>query len=163
MDVLPQQTSILPPSRNLRSNRHDATLLAVHGGFDHFRREAGLPFPALPTRSMLDAGLTLASDSDYPCFPVEPLTGLYAMVARRTRSGVQVAPDQAITPLEALRTQTLNSAAAMFRDHEVGSIEVGKRADLVVLSHDPTLVDPLFIRDIVVQQTYVDGVLQYAV
>ena len=51
----------------------------------------------------------------------------------------------------------------MFRDHEVGSIEVGKRADLVVLSHDPTLVDPTFINEIAVQQTYVDGELQYAV
>ena len=156
-------------------------LYAIGDGFDHFRREAGLPFPALPTRSMLDAGLTLASGSDYPCFPVEPLTGLYAMVARRTRSGVEVAADQAITPLEALRTQTPNSAAAMFRDHEVGSIEVGKRADLVVLSHevgsievgkradlvvlshDPTLVDPTYIQETVVQQTYVDGDLLYSV
>ena len=51
----------------------------------------------------------------------------------------------------------------MFRDHEVGSIEVGKRADLVVLSHDPTLVDPAYIQEMVVQQTYIDGELQYAV
>ncbi len=138
-------------------------LYAIGDGFDRFRSEAGLPFPALPYRSMLDAGLTVASGSDFPCFPVEPLKGLYAMVARRTRSGVEVAADQAITPLEALRTQTINSAAAMFRDHEVGSIEVGKRADLVVLSHDPTLVDPMFIGEIVVQQTYVDGDLLYSV
>ena len=68
-----------------------------------------------------------------------------------------------ISPLEALRTYTLNSATALFRDHEVGSIEVGKRADLVVLSHNPTLVDPTFIRELVIQQTYVDGDLQYAV
>ena len=51
----------------------------------------------------------------------------------------------------------------MFRDDEVGSIEVGKRADLVVLSHDPTLVDPESIREISVQQTYVDGELLYSV
>ena len=51
----------------------------------------------------------------------------------------------------------------MFRDDEVGSIEVGKRADLVVLSHDPTLVDTDYIREISVQQTYVDGELLYAV
>ncbi len=51
----------------------------------------------------------------------------------------------------------------MFRDHEVGSIEIGKRADLVVLSHDPTLVAPTSIRELVIQQTYVDGELQYAV
>ena len=51
----------------------------------------------------------------------------------------------------------------MFREHEVGSIEIGKRADLVVLSHDPTLVDPNNVRDIVVQQTYVDGDLEHSV
>ena len=74
-----------------------------------------------------------------------------------------MAADQAISPLEALRTYTLNSASAMYRDHEVGSIEVGKRADLVVMSHDPTLVDAASIQQIVVQQTYIDGELQYAV
>ena len=89
---------------------------------------------------------------------------MFALVARRARSdGHQIAPDQAITALEGLRTYTLNSAAAMFRDHEVGSIEVGKRADLVVLSHDPTLVAPDFLREIQVQQTCVDGDLLYAV
>ncbi|RUA03688.1 MAG: hypothetical protein DSY88_05030, partial [Candidatus Poseidoniales archaeon] len=39
------------------------------------------------------------------------------------------------------------------------SIETGKRADLAVLSHDPTSVDPDFIREISVEQTYVDGEL----
>ena len=112
---------------------------------------------------MLDAGLFVASGSDFPCAPVEPLLGLYSIVSRRSREGKVIVEDEAITPIEALRTYTLNSATAMFREHEVGSIEVGKRADLVVLSQDPTLVDPTYIRDIVVQQTYVDGDLEYAV
>ena len=51
----------------------------------------------------------------------------------------------------------------MFREHEVGSVEVGKRADLVVLSRDPTLVDPTEVREIAVQQTYVDRELLYSV
>ena len=63
--------------------------------------------------------------------------------------------------MEALRMYTMGSAYAMFRDGEVGSIEVGKRADMVVLSHDPTAVTPEFIKDIRVQQTYVDGKLLY--
>ena len=121
----------------------------------------GLP---APYRAMLDAGIAVASGSDFPCAPVEPLLGLFALVARRGRSnGPMIVPNQAITALEALRTYTLNSAAAMFRDQEVGSIEVGKRADLVVLSHDPTLVAPDFIREIQVQQTYIDGDLAYSV
>jgi hypothetical protein len=125
---------------------------------------AGIDAPPVPYRAMLDAGIAVASGSDYPCAPVAPLLGLYSLVARRARSdGHQIAPDQAITPLEAIRTYTQNSAAAMFRDHEVGSIEVGKRADLVVLSHDPSLVEPDFIREIAVQQTYIDGDLVYSV
>ena len=126
-------------------------------------REAGIESPPIPYRSLLDAGAFVASGSDFPCAPVEPLLGLYNLVSRLSRTGRTIAAEQAIAPLEALRTYTLNSATAMFRDHEVGSIEVGKRADLVVMSHDPTLVDPAFIQEIVVQQTYVDGQLEYSV
>ncbi len=134
---------------------HQPPFLQAIGDFFETRTAAaGIESPPIPYRSMLDAGVTVASGSDFPCAPVEPLLGLYSIVARRSREGRVIAPDQAISPLEALRTYTLNSATAMFRDNEVGSIEVGKRADLVVLSHDPTLVDPTFIRDIVVQQTY---------
>ena len=56
-----------------------------------------------------------------------------------------------------------NSATAMFRDHESGSIEVGKRADVVVPSHDSTHVDAECTRETQVQQTYVDGVLKLSV
>ena len=139
-------------------------LHAVGDFFESRSKEAGIESPPIPYRTMLDAGLMVASGSDFPCAPVEPLLGLDALVARRARSGGHiVAADQAISALEGLRTYTLNSATAMFREHEVGSIEVGKRADLVVLSHDPSLVAPELIQQIVVQQTYVDGELEYAV
>ena len=68
---------------------------------------------------------------------------------------------QAISAAEAIRQYTNGSAYAVNRDHEVGSLEIGKRADMVVLSHDPTAVDPDYIGEIVVQQTYVDGRLLY--
>jgi predicted amidohydrolase YtcJ len=117
---------------------------------------------ALPFRTMLDEGLTVAATSDSPCAPPEPLLGLHAMVTRRTRrEGPPAGPEQAVTPLDGLRMYTINAAYAMSRDHEVGSLEAGKRADMVVLSNDPTSVDPVFIRDIVVEQTYVDGQLMH--
>ena len=141
-----------------------AFLYAVGDGFQAAVADVGVDAPLLAYRTMLDMGVTVASGSDFPCAPVEPLLGLHGLVSRRSSSGAApIAEEQAITALEGLRTYTLNSAIAMFRDHEVGSIEVGKRADLVVLSHDPTLVDPTFINEIAVQQTYVDGELQYAV
>lgn len=138
-------------------------LNAVGDYFETRIAEAGIDARPIPYREMLDAGLAVASGSDFPCAPVDPLLGLYSLVSRRSGDGQLVAEEQAITPREALRTYTLNSAAAMFREHEVGSIEVGKRADLAVLSHDPSLVDPEFIRELVVQQTYVDGDLLYSV
>jgi len=119
--------------------------------------ERGIDAPPAAMRSMLDAGMSVAASSDFPCAPLEPLIGLYSIVSRRTRSGVIVAPEEALDAMEALRLYTLGGARAMNRDHEVGTLEVGKRADMVVLSHDPTAVAPEFIREIVVQQTYVDG------
>ena len=143
---------------------HQPPFLNAIGEFFETRiAEAGIEAVPIPYRDMLDAGVFVASGSDFPCAPVPPLLGLYGLVSRTARDGRQIAADQAISPLDAIRTYTLNSATAMFREHEVGSIEVGKRADLVVLSHDPTLVDPAHIQEMVVQQTYIDGDLLYAV
>ncbi len=125
-------------------------------------REMGGDVRVLPFQTMLAAGMMVAATSDSPCAPVEPLLGLYAMVTRQTQSGGPPAvPEEAVTPLDGLRMYTINAAYAMGRDSEVGSLEPGKRADMVVLSHDPTAVDAAFIRDITVEQTYVDGQCLY--
>ena len=84
------------------------------------------------------------------------------MVTRRTQQGGDpVTPEEAVDPLEGLRMYTTGAAYAMGRENEVGSLERGKRADMVVLSHDPTTVNPDFIRDIAVEQTYIEGRLLY--
>ena len=70
-------------------------------------------------------------------------------------------PEEAVTPVEALRMYTINSAYAMNRESEVGSLEKGKRADMAVLSHDLSAVDPEFIQEVMVERTYVDGQLVY--
>jgi predicted amidohydrolase YtcJ len=124
--------------------------------------EVGGAVRPLPLASMRREGLRVAASSDSPCAPVEPLLGLYAAVTRRTRrDGTPIAPEEAVTLLEALRMYTIDAAYAMGREREVGSLERGKRADLVVLSHDPTAVDPARLRDIAVEQTYVEGRLLF--
>ena len=117
----------------------------------------------IPLRTMLDEGLMVSASSDYPCGPLSPLVGLYAAVTRRTRQGGDpVTPEEAVSVAEALRMYTINAAHAMKRETEAGSLEIGKRADIVVLSHDPTTSNPDFLRDIIVEQTYVDGRLLYS-
>jgi predicted amidohydrolase YtcJ len=124
--------------------------------------EYGLDTPVYPYQELVASGATIAAGSDFPCAPLAPLTGIAALANRRTKKdGRQIAPEQAIPAEEVLKQYTNGSAYATNRDHEVGSLEVGKRADMVVMSHDPTAVDPDYISDIVVQQTYVDGELLY--
>ena len=129
---------------------------------DNLKRTAevvGGDVRVFPFKTMLDEGVTIAASSDAPAAPLEPLVGLSAVVSRRTRRGEVVAPEEAITAMEGIRMYTINSAYAMSREREVGSLEKGKRADMVVLSHDPTAVSADAIRDIYVERTYVEGQL----
>ena len=124
--------------------------------------EMGGDARVFPLQTMLTEGLAVAASSDSPCAPPDPMLGLYAIVTRRVRDGDEtVVPEEAVTPLQGLRMYTIGSAYAMNREGEVGSLESGKRADIAVLSHDPTAVDAEFLRDVVVERTYVDGQLVY--
>ncbi|MGE3960536.1 MAG: amidohydrolase [Dehalococcoidia bacterium] len=121
-------------------------------------REAGVDAPPAPLRRMIDEGLNVALSSDFPCGPLDPLAGISSLVSRQTRGSLDpVAAEEAITADEALALYTVAGARSMHRDAEVGTIEAGKRADLVVLSHDVTAVDPTMVREVGVEQTYVDG------
>ena len=111
-----------------------------------------------PMRTFLSEGVTVAASSDYPCAKLDPLIGLYSLVTRMTGTlDRPIAPEEAVTAEEGLRMYTNGGAYAMGRENEVGSLEVGKRADMAVLGQDPTAVNPHSIKDIVVEQTYVDG------
>ena len=126
--------------------------------------EMGGDVRVFPLKTMLSEGLMVAASSDSPCAPPDPnpMLGLYAIVTRHVRHGDEtVVPEEAVTPLEGLKMYTMGSAYAMNRDGEVGSLEKGKRADMAVLSHDPTAVDTEFLRDVAVERTYVDGRLVY--
>ena len=90
-------------------------------------------------RDLLDAGATLAFGSDWPVAPVSPLLGIDAAVNRRTLDGKHPAgwfPKQRITVAEAVEAYTRGSAYAALREKDVGTLEPGKLADLVVLSRD---------------------------
>jgi predicted amidohydrolase YtcJ len=90
-------------------------------------------------RSLLDAGARLAFGSDWFVAPPTPLEGIDAAVTRRTLDGAHPdgwAPAQKITVEEALRAYTIDAAYAGFQEASLGSLEVGKLADLVVLSED---------------------------
>jgi predicted amidohydrolase YtcJ len=87
--------------------------------------------------------------------------GIHAAVNQKTRTGQDYAPQEKITPEEALRCYTLNGAYASFEEKIKGSIAMGKLADLTILAEDLTQVNPGRIKDIPIMGTMVGGEFRY--
>ena len=91
----------------------------------------------IPLRSYLKSGITVAIGADPPAFPIhQPQFALWQAGARVTRDGYQYNPSEGISIQEALRAQTMGGAYAGFQEREIGSIEEGKQADMVVWDRD---------------------------
>jgi len=110
-----------------------------------------------PAASAAALELPFTIHQDTPIVPMDPLFSVWTAVNRETRSGFVVGQHQRISVLEALRAITIDAAWQIFREQDLGSIELGKLADLVVLSSNP-LEAPQSLKDIQVEQTIVGGV-----
>ena len=118
---------------------------------------------------MLASGACVALDSDWPLIPADPLLKLYSVVtAEEIRPrfegescNASVLSAHTVSVWDGLRMLTINGAWAMNLDRELGTLEPGKVADLVVLSANPLHVDPYEIPDIEVLQTFKEGARVY--
>lgn len=96
-------------------------------------------------RDLREAGVTVALGSDWPITPYDPRAMMADSILRRPveRPDVEpVQPEQALTALMALEGYTSHAAAAAGLGQDMGSISVGKLADLTVFEQDPLLVTP---------------------
>ncbi|MEN8374194.1 MAG: amidohydrolase [Gemmatimonadota bacterium] len=118
-----------------------------------------------PFRDLLDSGARLAFGSDWTVAPIDPLQGIYAAVTRRTLDGAHPdgwVPRQKIGLAEALTAYTADAAYASFMEDELGRVETGFAADLVVLSADLFAMDPAALADARVDLTLVGGEVVFA-
>ncbi|MEA3239167.1 MAG: amidohydrolase [Candidatus Bipolaricaulota bacterium] len=104
-----------------------------------------------PLRSVVDAGVPVAFGSD--CMPFGPLYGIHWAVNAAFAA-------QRLSVAEAVRAYTLGAAFAGHAEQQVGSIEPGKLADLILLDGDP-YAEPARIKDMAVQTTVFDGRIVY--
>ena len=109
------------------------------------------------TGTALRTGVPFAIHSDAPITPIGPLFTAWCAVNRRSSSGQILGREEAISVVEALHAITLGAAYTLKLDHEVGSIEVGKRADFAILEDDPLTVSPEALKDIPVWGTVLGG------
>ena len=116
-----------------------------------------------PYRSFLNYDIIASANSDYGGGPWHgnPIVGIYSMVTRRTEGGDTIGPTQAIDVMDAIRAYTINGAHASFDETNLGSIETGKLADMIVLSDDIIAVGSDKIKDISVEMTIVNGRVVY--
>ena len=104
------------------------------------------------------AGVPVTISSDAPVADPIPLEAIQAAVTRVTRRGHRLGPDDLrISALSALRAHTIEGAVSLGREDDLGSLEVGKLADFVVLDEDVLEADPERIGRIRVLETWVDG------
>jgi predicted amidohydrolase YtcJ len=115
-----------------------------------------------PTGWAVKRGMIFTSHHDAPVAFPDSMRVLDATVTRRSRSGDIIGPDQRVDVITALKAMTLWPAFQYFEEDQKGSIEVGKLADLVILSHDPTAVDPETLDQLVVTETIKEGDTVYA-
>jgi predicted amidohydrolase YtcJ len=114
-----------------------------------------------PHRSLIAAGIPAPGHSDFAVCRVNPFTAIGAMVTRRSQTGADLDASEAVTPLQALAAYTTLGAWAQREEHEKGSLEIGKLADLAVLDTDILGGDPAAIRETQVVATVVGGVLRH--
>ena len=107
--------------------------------------------------SVLRRGIPLSFHSDLPMCPSDPMLMASFAVNRTTPSGRVAGPDQRIGVHDALRAVTIEAAYSWRREHELGSIEVGKIANLTALDSDPYDSDPKLIGKIPIRTTVFEG------
>lgn len=138
---------------NLFANHH------FYWGDEHYRLTVG-PERALrmnACRTALDTNVPMAIHSDAPITPLGPLFTAWSAVNRITASGRTQGEHEKIEVDEALYAITIGAAYTLHMDGEVGSIEVGKKADFAVLEDDPTEIGGENLKDVRVWGTVQGG------
>jgi predicted amidohydrolase YtcJ len=108
-------------------------------------------------QKLMDSGAVIMNGTDAPVEDVDPIASYHATVSRKMSNGGIFFPEQRMSRLEALRSYTINAAFGAFEENLKGSLEVGKLADITVLTQDILTVEEDLIPETDVVYTIVGG------
>ena len=114
----------------------------------------------VPHGDVLKNGGSLSFHSDMPMAPAKPMQLVWAAVNRNTAEGPVAGPQHRVPLDDALKAITINAAHSIQMEKQVGSIEVGKDANLTVLMRSPYKIAPEKLKDVKVWGTMLEGRLQ---
>jgi len=115
-----------------------------------------------PYRALIENGIHVAGSSDCPVVSPDPILGMRDSIMRKTEEGRILAPSQRLDADMALRMYTEEAAFSIFEENDIGTIEEGKLADMVVLSDNPLTTAPDSWSDkLRVEMTIVGGDIVY--
>ena len=110
-----------------------------------------------PCASAIREGVSFSIHSDAGVTPMGSLHTMWCAVNRLTPSGRVLGEYEKISAYAALKAVTIDAAFQLHLDHEIGSIEAGKKADFAILEENPLTVEPLHLRDIKIWGTVLAG------
>ena len=111
-----------------------------------------------PARSLRDAGALLAGGSDWSVSSFNAFWAMERAITRaESRGKPPLLPEESITLQDAVDAYTINAAFALKQERITGSLEPGKRGDLIVLDRDVFAIDPHDLHETRVLATYLDG------
>lgn len=110
-----------------------------------------------PMRDAIDKGLRPTNHTDFIVAPLDQMFMLWSAVNRISRSDAVIGADQRVTAMEGLKAMTINVAIQYGEQDSKGTLEPGKKADLVILDRNPLSVDAMAIKDIKVVETIKEG------
>ena len=107
--------------------------------------------------SLAEKNVPISFHSDFSMAPMEPLTLAWTAVNRVTSQGSRFSQDQRVDVYTALQAITINAARVLNLENEIGSIELGKNANFVLLDENPLKMEPITLKDIKVLGTVYRG------
>ena len=115
-----------------------------------------------PWRDLIDSGALIVNGTDVPVEKISPLASFTASVTRTMNNGELFYPAQKMSRSEAIKSYTINNAYAAFEESEKGSLEVGKLADIAILSDNILDISDDRLSTVKVEMTILGGRIVYS-
>lgn len=114
-----------------------------------------------PVQTTIKKGITYTLHQDTPVVPPDMFHSIWCAVNRITKKGITLGKNEKISPLDAIKGVTQNSAYQYFEENEKGSIKEGKQANFIIIDSNPLTIEPMKIKDIQVLETIKNGISVY--